>query len=93
MLKVCCCFCCHFLSCLLLFSVLFTCLSDLPIHLLISVAKLSMYSGTLSLGIGDSVAAIVGNLYGKVKWPGRRGACSISRQISGQKSPCSDILS
>lgn len=35
-----------------------------------AVAKLCLYSGVLSLGMGDAVASIVGQLYGKVKWPG-----------------------
>lgn len=34
------------------------------------VAKLSMYSGVLSLGVGDSIAAVSGTLIGRIKWPG-----------------------
>ncbi len=34
------------------------------------VTKLSMYAGVLSLGIGDSIAAVSGTLIGRTKWPG-----------------------
>ena len=29
-----------------------------------------MYSGVLSLGVGDSIAAVSGTLVGRHKWPG-----------------------
>ena len=35
-----------------------------------AVAKLSLYSGVLALGVGDSMAALCGKLFGKTKWPG-----------------------
>ena len=38
-----------------------------PLH---TVAKLSLYSGVLALGVGDSMAAICGKFFGKTKWPG-----------------------
>ena len=31
---------------------------------------MSMYAGTLSLGVGDSIAAVSGTLIGRNKWPG-----------------------
>lgn len=34
------------------------------------VGKLSLYSGVLALGVGDSMAAVAGSLMGKTKWPG-----------------------
>ena len=37
------------------------------------MAKLSLYSGVLALGVGDSMAALCGKLFGKAKWPGRSG--------------------
>ena len=40
------------------------------IFFIVAVSKLSMYSGTLALGIGDSMASIVGKLHGRIKWPG-----------------------
>lgn len=40
------------------------------------VAKLSLYSGVLALGVGDSIAALSGRLFGKRKWPGM--ACKIN---------------
>ena len=39
-------------------------------HVDIAVSKLSMYGGVLALGIGDSVAAVAGQLMGRQKWPG-----------------------
>lgn len=35
------------------------------------VLKLSLYSGALALGVGDSVAAVSGQLMGTLKWPGQ----------------------
>ena len=29
-----------------------------------------MYAGVLSLGVGDSIAAVSGTLIGRNKWPG-----------------------
>ena len=42
----------------------------LMLYLLRAVAKMSMYAGVLSLGIGDAIASIVGKLHGKHNWPG-----------------------
>lgn len=46
---------------------------QLLILLNISVSKLSMFAGVLSLGVGDSVAAVSGTLIGRHKWPGKNG--------------------
>ena len=35
-----------------------------------AVGKLSLYSGVISLGVGDSMAAVAGSLFGKLQWPG-----------------------
>jgi dolichol kinase len=37
----------------------------------LTVLKLSLYSGVLALGVGDSIAALCGKLFGKTKWPGK----------------------
>ncbi len=29
-----------------------------------------MYSGVLSVGVGDAMAATAGSLFGRLKWPG-----------------------
>lgn len=34
------------------------------------VGKLSLYSGVLSVGVGDSIAALAGSLMGRTHWPG-----------------------
>lgn len=39
---------------------------------LLLVSKLSMYAGVLSLGVGDSIAAVSGTLVGRHKWPGKK---------------------
>ncbi|XP_019850694.1 PREDICTED: dolichol kinase-like [Amphimedon queenslandica] len=41
-----------------------------PLHQTNSVSQLSMYSGVLALGVGDSIAAVSGTLVGRHKWPG-----------------------
>jgi len=33
--------------------------------------KISLYAGVLALGIGDSLAAIVGTKWGTHMWPGK----------------------
>lgn len=35
-------------------------------------SSLAMYSGIFSLGIGDTLASLVGKLYGQWKWPGEQ---------------------
>ncbi|CAI8016208.1 Dolichol kinase, partial [Geodia barretti] len=37
-----------------------------------NVGKLSLYSGVLSVGVGDSMAAVAGTLMGKTLWPGTK---------------------
>lgn len=43
-----------------------------PLSKLNTVVKMSMYAGTLSLGVGDSIAAVSGTLIGRNKWPGTK---------------------
>ncbi|XP_038078920.1 dolichol kinase-like isoform X2 [Patiria miniata] len=42
--------------------------------------SLAIYSGVLSLGVGDTAASVVGSLYGKIRWPGSKktveGTCA-----------------
>ena len=42
----------------------------MPILFCSAVGKLSLYSGVLALGVGDTMAAVAGSLMGKTKWPG-----------------------
>ena len=35
-----------------------------------AASRLSLYSGVISLGVGDSIASVAGKLMGKHKWPG-----------------------
>ena len=61
----------------------------MPILFCSAVGKLSLYSGVLALGVGDTMAAVAGSLMGKTKWPGMdqhvtcvaqciHGTCAIS---------------
>ena len=45
-------------------------LADRILFAYVAVAKLSLYSGVLALGVGDSMAALCGKLFGKTRWPG-----------------------
>ena len=38
---------------------------------LFTVCKLAIFSGLLSVGIGDTMAAVVGTRFGSHKWAGR----------------------
>ena len=49
------------------------------LFILFPVAKLSLYSGVLALGGGDSMAALCGKLFGKTKWPGTSPAVTCER--------------
>ncbi|XP_065913777.1 dolichol kinase-like isoform X2 [Dysidea avara] len=41
-----------------------------PLRVYTNAPKISLYAGVISLGFGDSLAAIVGSTWGKFKWPG-----------------------
>lgn len=57
------------------------------VNLILYVApKISLYAGVISLGFGDSLAAIVGSTWGRFKWPGELvytcSSCSTGFQSS-----------
>ena len=51
------------------------------------MAKLTLYSGVLSLGVGDSIAALFGKLFGKTRWPGECN-CNIPVTYMYMFNPC-----
>lgn len=40
-------------------------------YLFLLASKISLYAGVLALGVGDSLAAIVGTKWGAHTWPGK----------------------
>ena len=82
----------HIKTCYLPFLSLPMCPLLHPLPPWCPVGKLSLYSGVLSVGVGDSMAAVAGTLMGKTLWPGMFSSCGWNLGISVETKLSSILL-